>query len=258
MSEIKAIIVDDEQHCIDALQTMLQKKCPEVTVLGGVNSVKEAKELIMEVQPDVVFLDVEMPHQNGFELLKMFDKITFDVIFTTAYEQYALKAIKFNALDYLLKPFSVKELQDAIQKCISRRNAAGNSAQPEMNTSPLEVFLQNMKTLHQTHKKIALPTINGLVFMPVQNIVRCESTGNYTRIFFTDKKNLMVSRPLKEFEELLTDVDFFRVHNSHLINLQQMQSYIQGEGGFALMSDGTQVEISRRRKADFLKKAMQF
>lgn len=253
MSGIKAIIVDDEQHCIDALQTMLQKKCPEVTVLGGVNSVKEAKELISEVQPDVVFLDVEMPYQNGFELLKLFDKITFDVIFTTAYEQYALKAIKFNALDYLLKPFSIKELQDAVQKCISRRSAQG-----EMTTSPLEVFLQNMKTLHQTHKKIALPTINGLVFMPVQNIVRCESTGNYTRIFFTDKKNLMVSRPLKEFEELLTDVDFFRVHNSHLINLQQMQSYIQGEGGFALMSDGTQVEISRRRKADFLKKAMQF
>lgn len=258
MSEIKAIIVDDEQHCIDALQTMLQKKCPEVTVLGGVNSVKEAKELIMELQPDVVFLDVEMPHQNGFELLKMFDKITFDVIFTTAYEQYALKAIKFNALDYLLKPFSVKELQDAVQKCIVRRNSNAANGQQETTTSPLEVFLQNMKTMHQTHKKIALPTINGLVFMPVQNIVRCESTGNYTRIFFTDKKNLMVSRPLKEFEELLTDVDFFRVHNSHLINLQQMQSYIQGEGGFALMSDGTQVEISRRRKADFLKKAMQF
>lgn len=254
MSEIKAIIVDDEQHCIDALQTMLAKKCPEVTVLGGVNSVKAAKELIDEVHPDVVFLDVEMPHQNGFELLKLFDKINFDIIFTTAYEQYALKAIKFNALDYLLKPFSVKELQDAVQKCVSRKSVQ----QPEPGNSPLDVFIQNMKTLHQTHKKIALPTINGLVFMPVQNIVRCESTGNYTRIFFTDKKNLMVSRPLKEFEELLTDVDFFRVHNSHLINLQQMQSYIQGEGGFALMSDGTQVEVSRRRKADFLKKAMQF
>lgn len=254
MSEIKAIIVDDEQHCIDALQTMLQKKCPEVTVLGGVNSVKEARDLIDEVKPDVVFLDVEMPYQNGFELLKLFDRITFDVIFTTAYEQYALKAIKFNALDYLLKPFSVKELQDAVQKCISRRN----STPADMQHSPIDVFLQNMKTLHQTHKKIALPTINGLVFMPVQNIVRCESTGNYTRIFFTDKKNLMVSRPLKEFEELLSDVDFFRVHNSHLINMQQMQSYIQGEGGFALMSDGTQVEVSRRRKADFLKKAMQF
>lgn len=254
MSEIKAIIVDDEQHCIDALQTMLAKKCPEVTVLGGVNSVKQAKELIDEMHPDIVFLDVEMPHQNGFELLKLFDRINFDIVFTTAYEQYALKAIKFNALDYLLKPFSVKELQDAVQKCISRKHA-----QPaEVGSSPLDVFLQNMKTLHQTHKKIALPTINGLVFMPVQNIVRCESTGNYTRIFFTDKKNLMVSRPLKEFEELLTDVDFFRVHNSHLINLQQMQSYIQGEGGFALMSDGTQVEVSRRRKADFLKKAMQF
>lgn len=255
MSDIKAIIVDDEQHCIDALQTMLVRKCPGVEVVGSAKGVKEAKELVDELHPDLVFLDVEMPHQNGFELLKLFDKIGFDVIFTTAYEQYALKAIKFNALDYLLKPFSVKELQDALDKCREKKQ----QRQRDTNSlSPMDVFLQNMKTLQQSHKKIALPTINGLVFMPVQNIVRCESTGNYTRIFFTDKKNLMVSRPLKEFEELLADVDFFRVHNSHLINLQQMQSYIQGEGGFALMSDGAQVEVSRRRKADFLKRAMQF
>lgn len=254
MSEIKAIIVDDEQHCIDALQTMLQKKCPEVAVLAGVNSVQDAKQIIDDLRPDLVFLDVEMPHQNGFELLKLYDKVNFDVIFTTAYEQYALKAIKFNALDYLLKPFSVQELQEALRKFHERRL----NKQQDNSTAPLEVFLQNMKTLQQTNKKIALPTINGLVFMPVQNIVRCESTGNYTKIFFTDKKQLLVSKPLKEFEELLTDVDFFRVHNSHLINLQQMESYIQGEGGFALMSDGTQVEVSRRRKADFLKKAMQF
>lgn len=255
MSEIRAIIVDDEQHCIDALQTMLQKKCPGVEVIGTAKSVKEAKEQIDEKHPDLVFLDVEMPYQNGFELLKQFEKVNFDVIFTTAYEQYALKAIKFNALDYLLKPFSIKELQDALEKSRERKS----SRVKELNVqTPMDVFLQNMKTLQQSHKKIALPTINGLVFMPVQNIVRCESTGNYTRIFFTDKKNLMVSRPLKEFEELLSDVDFFRVHNSHLINMQQMQSYIQGEGGFALMSDGTQVEVSRRRKAEFLKKAMQF
>lgn len=253
MSEIKAIIVDDEQHCIDALRTMLEKKCPEVIVLAGVNSVSEAKLLIDELQPDLVFLDVEMPHQNGFELLKLYDKVVFDVIFTTAYEQYALKAIKFNALDYLLKPFSVQDLQEALRKYHERR-----LNKQEAGIAPLEVFLQNMKTMQQTNKKIALPTINGLVFMPVQNIVRCESTGNYTKIFFTDRKQLLVSKPLKEFEELLTDVDFFRIHNSHLINLQQMESYIQGEGGFALMSDGTQVEVSRRRKADFLKKAMQF
>lgn len=253
MSEIKAIIVDDEQHCIDALKTMLQKKCPEVTVLAGVNSVSDAKQVIDELQPDLVFLDVEMPHENGFELLKRYDKVVFDVIFTTAYEQYALKAIKFNALDYLLKPFSVQDLQEALRKYHERRLNKSDAG-----IAPLEVFLQNMKTMQQTNKKIALPTINGLVFMPVQNIVRCESTGNYTKIFFTDRKQLLVSKPLKEFEELLTDVDFFRIHNSHLINLQQMESYIQGEGGFALMSDGTQVEVSRRRKADFLKKAMQF
>lgn len=253
MSEIKAIIVDDEQHCIDALKAMLQKKCPEVTVLAGVNSVSDAKQVIDELQPDLVFLDVEMPHENGFELLTRYDKVVFDVIFTTAYEQYALKAIKFNALDYLLKPFSVQDLQEALRKYHERR-----LNKTDAGIAPLEVFLQNMKTMQQTNKKIALPTINGLVFMPVQNIVRCESTGNYTKIFFTDRKQLLVSKPLKEFEELLTDVDFFRIHNSHLINLQQMESYIQGEGGFALMSDGTQVEVSRRRKADFLKKAMQF
>lgn len=253
MSEIKAIIVDDEQHCIDALKAMLQKKCPEVTVLAGVNSVSDARQIIDELQPDLVFLDVEMPHQNGFELLKQYDKVVFDVIFTTAYEQYALKAIKFNALDYLLKPFSVQDLQEALRKYHERR-----LNKTDAGITPIEAFLQNMKTMQQTNKKIALPTINGLVFMPVQNIVRCESTGNYTKIFFTDRKQLLVSKPLKEFEELLTDVDFFRIHNSHLINLQQMESYIQGEGGFALMSDGTQVEVSRRRKADFLKKAMQF
>lgn len=253
MSEIRTIIVDDEQHCIEALHTMLTKKCPDVTVLAGVKSVQEARGIIDELRPDLVFLDVEMPHQNGFELLKQYDRIPFDVIFTTAYEQYALKAIKFNALDYLLKPFSIQELQDALSKFQERR-----TNKPEPGMAPLEMFLQNMKTLQQTNKKIALPTINGLVFMPVQQIVRCESTGNYTRIFFTDRKQLLVSKPLKEFEELLTDVDFFRVHNSHLINLQQMDSYIQGEGGFALMSDGTQVEVSRRRKADFLRKAMHF
>jgi two-component system, LytTR family, response regulator len=255
MSEIKAVIVDDEQHCVDALKTMLQKKFPDVTVLGGASSVQEAKVLIDELRPDLVFLDVEMPYQNGFELLKLFDKVHFDVIFTTAYEQYALKAIKFNALDYLLKPFGISDLQDALQKYSARK--AVKNEQPGV-VAPLEMFLQNMKTMQHSNKKIALPTLNGLVFMPVQSIVRCESTGNYTKIFFTDRKQLLVSKPLKEFEELLTDIDFFRVHNSHLINLQQMESYIQGEGGFALMSDGTQVEVSRRRKADFLKKAVQF
>lgn len=255
MSEIKAVIVDDEQHCVDALKTMLQKKFPDVTVLGGASSVQEAKVLIDELRPDLVFLDVEMPYQNGFELLKLFDKVNFDVIFTTAYEQYALKAIKFNALDYLLKPFGISDLQDALQKYSARK--AVKNEQPGV-VAPLEMFLQNMKTMQHSNKKIALPTLNGLVFMPVQSIVRCESTGNYTKIFFTDRKQLLVSKPLKEFEELLTDIDFFRVHNSHLINLQQMESYIQGEGGFALMSDGTQVEVSRRRKSDFLKKAVQF
>lgn len=249
MEAIKVIIIDDEQHCVDALRTMLEKKFPDVAVLCGCNSVVEGKKAIEEFDPGLVFLDVEMPHSNGFELFKQFDKIDFEVIFTTAYEHYALKAIKFNALDYLLKPFSIGELEEAIGKFRERVKTRGR------DNSSLDTFMYNLKTLNHSNRKMAIPTMNGLIFVCVQDILRCESVGNYTRIYFTNKTTQIVSKSLKEFEYLLDEMGFFRVHHSHLINMQQLQSYIQGEGGFALMNDGSQIEISRRRKADFLKKA---
>lgn len=249
METIKAVIIDDEQYCVDALRAMLDKKFPEVEVLAGCNSVESGREAIEAYAPQLVFLDVEMPYQNGFELFRQMDKIKFEVIFTTAYEHYALKAIKFNALDYLLKPFSISELEEAIGKFRERtRNRHGNN-------SSLDAFIYNLKTLNHANRKMAIPTVNGLIFVQVQDILRCESVGNYTRIYFTNKTTQVVSRSLKEFEYLLEEIGFFRVHHSHLINMQQLQSYIQGEGGFALMNDGTQVEVSRRRKAGFLKKA---
>lgn len=251
METIKTVIVDDELYCVDALRTMLGKKFPEVEVLAGCNSVEKGREAIEAFSPQLVFLDVEMPYQNGFELFRQLDKIDFEVIFTTAYEHYALKAIKFNALDYLLKPFSISELEEAIGKYRERARARRGGG------SSLDAFMYNLKTLNHANKKMAIPTVNGLIFVHVQDILRCESVGNYTRIYFTNKTTQVVCRSLKEFEYLLEELGFFRVHHSHLINMQQLQSYIQGEGGFALMNDGTQVEISRRRKAGFLKKASQ-
>lgn len=251
MQPLNILIVDDEQHCVDTLQSMLQRKFPELPPANGRNSVSAARRFMEEETPDLVFLDIEMPHQNGFELFHKLERISFDVIFTTAYEHYALKAIKFNALDYLLKPFSISELEAAVRKFIHKKQTH------EVNPS-LEAFLYNLRALNQTNKKIALPAINGLTFVPVHTIIRCESLGNYTRIHFTGKTNLLVSKSLKDFEFLLEDMDFFRVHHSHLINMQQIRSYIQGEGGYAVMSDGSHVEISRRRKAEFLKKAAQF
>ncbi len=250
--QIKVVIIDDEQHCVDILVSMLARHFPDVEVAEGCNSVMAGKKAIDRHHPGLIFLDVEMPHDNGFELLRQYDRPEFDVVFTTAFENYALKAIKFSALDYLLKPFSLEELAVAVEKYRQKRFQDHASMQEN-----LQVFLQNVKNFPQGPRKIALPTLNGLLFVAVSDIVRCESQANYTKIFFQDKTSKTVSRSLKEFEFLLEDLDFFRVHHSHLINLHHLHSYIQGEGGFAMMKDGTSVEISRRRKAEFLKKASQ-
>lgn len=246
---VTTILVDDEPNCIATLETMLGQKFPDIKIVATCSSVAEAQHAVKKHHPNLIFLDVEMPHQNGFELLLKIPQIDFDVIFTTAYEKYALKALKLNALDYLLKPFSIHELSAAVIKFLDKRKSAS------MPNSALDIFIQNMQAPQYNHRKIALPTMNGLEFVYIKDIIRCESMGNYTKVFFVNKTNQLVSKSLKEFEYLLEELNFFRVHYSHLINLEHLQSYIQGEGGFALMSDGTHVEISRRRKAEFLKRA---
>jgi two-component system LytT family response regulator len=207
--------------------------------------------MIARYEPELVFLDVEMPHQNGFDLLKSLEQISFDVVFTTAYEHYAIKAIKFNALDYLLKPFSMKELEAAVQKYIHKRNAAYPT------DYALEGFLSNLRQPASLPKKIALPTLRGLIFTPVEQIIRCEAKDNYSKVYLVDGSAHLVSKTLKEFEYLLEDMQFFRVHYSHLINLQHICRYIQGNGGHVLMSDGSTIEVSRRRKSEFLKRTSQ-
>lgn len=243
---LKAIIIDDEQHCIDVLIAMLKKKFSDwIELAGSASNADAGRKLIATQRPDLVFIDVEMPNVNGLELLMSLDKIDFEVIFTTAHEQYALKAIKLNALDYLLKPFSIDELDEAIKKCTEKKS---NTFNPEA----LRSLISNLKSPGMDNKKIGLPTNNGIRFVNIRDINRIESENNYSHFYFTDKTKLIVSKTLKEFEELLEPYHFYRVHNSHLINLSYVQSFLQKDGDYIVLSDGSKIEVSRRRKAELM------
>lgn len=244
------LIIDDEHHCVATLQSMLGKKHPEWSQIRSCSSAAAARQIIPEFQPELVFLDVEMPHQNGFDLLASLPEVCFDVIFTTAYENYAIKAIRFNALDYLLKPYSIQELEAALTRFLAKRASSRERTNPAMDS-----FLTNLQQPASRPKKMALPTAGGLIFVPLENIIRCEANDNYSKVYIRDGSTHLVSKTLKELEYLLEDLQFFRVHYSHLINLEHMKKYVQGNGGYVLMTDGSSIEVSRRRKTEFLKKA---
>lgn len=243
---IKAIIVDDEQHCIDRLTNLLvQYHAGKVQLLAAASSVKEGIKAIKEYQPDLVFLDVQVHDRTGFDLLRECGIINFKVIFTTAYDKFAIQAIKFSAIGYLLKPIDEDDLQEALNKL--------KEVSAEQTSLMVGVIENN---LQQTAKKkrLTIPTGNELLFLNIEDIIRCHSDVNYTTIFKNDKQKIVVAKTLKEFEELLSDQDFFRVHNSDLINLNYIKSYNKGKGGSVLLIDGTELEVSTRRKEDFLKK----
>lgn len=209
---------------------------------------EEAIKKINELKPQLLFLDVEMPHMNGFQMLEQIPKINFEVIFTTSYDQYAITAFKFSALDYLLKPVDREELQRAVQKVIKKIT-------PPVSQQ-LEILLQKINQPTAAVQRIALPTMQGLEFVPVDSIIRCSSNNNYTEFFLADKKKLLVSRTLKEVEDMLADHSFLRVHNSYIVNLNAITRYVKGEGGYVVMTDGTNVDVSRSRK-DFLLQKLQ-
>jgi two-component system LytT family response regulator len=242
---ITAIIIDDEPHCVERLKTLLADYFSKnIRLAGSFDTVDKALQGIREIQPDLLFLDVQIHDKTGFDLLRETGEINFDIIFTTAYEKYAVQAFKFSAIDYLLKPIALDDLKEAIGKAVEKKSKDDTSKK-------IDVLLQNVQTASKT---ICVPVINGLVFVKVSDIIRCQGEVNYTNIFLTDKKKMLVAKTLKEFEELLTDYDFFRVHNSHLINLKHIRSYNKGKGGYVMMNDGSQIEVSTRRKEDFLKR----
>lgn len=242
---LTAIIVDDEPYSSETLNMLLTRNCPDVQVIAICNSGAEALEKIQLLQPQLVFMDIEMPHMNGFELLEKIPEVNFELVFTTSYDQYAIKAIRFSALDYLLKPIDREELVKAVQKAVQR--------QQRPLPQQLEILLQR---LHQPSfiSKIALPTMDGLLMIPVENIISCESDSNYTIIFQKNNQKTIASRTMKEVEEILEDHAFLRVHHSYLVNLNEVNKYVKGEGGYLVMSNGTKIDVSRSRKEMLLKK----
>ncbi len=243
---IKAIIIDDEPYSCQALISLLERNCPEINVVAVCHNPKDAITIIDKWQPQLVFLDVEMPHLNGFELLEKLSPVRFEIIFTTSYDQYAIKAIRFSALDYLLKPVDPVELKVAVQKFISRQA----SSLPQQ----LDILKASLHQPLSLNNRIALPTMEGLQIVPVDTILFCNSSSNYTILVLKDKQKITISRTLKEIEEMLEGYPFLRVHHSFLVNLHEIKKYIRGEGGTLLMSDGSTVDVSRSRKEVLLKK----
>jgi len=243
---ITAIIVDDEPYSCEALASLLEKYCPEVKVLNICYSGMDALKSIEQFHPQIVFLDIELPQMNGFELLERLPSIDFELIFTTSYDQYAIKAIRWSALDYLLKPIDREELQKAVQKAV-------HSKKPPL-PQQIEVLLQKLKQPTPMVNKIAIPTLEGLHMVLVDSIVYCESDSNYTKFVLKNDKKIIASRSLKEVEEMLEDYSFARVHHSFLVNLNEVEKYIKGDGGYLMMSNGATVDVSRSRKEILLRK----
>ena len=242
---LKAIIVDDEEKNREGLARMIDQFCHDVAVVGKAESASAAKKAIQEHQPDLVFLDIEMPGGNGFSLLEEMPNPNFQVIFTTAHADYAIKAIKFAALDYLLKPININELKTAVEKAIINMNAAQDGS---LLKKKIEVLKDNRKNEGFDFEKIALPTSDGIDFYEIREILRCEADRAYCKFHMLNGQKVVVSKPLKEFEDLLEECNIFRVHKSNMINLNQIKKYVKGKGGYLILSDDSHVDVSVRRK----------
>ena len=244
---LKAVIVDDEPYCCEALATLLED-CADIEVMAICHSAADALAAIKKYSPVLVFLDVEMPKMNGFEMLEQLSSVNFEIIFTTSYDQYALKAIRFSAIDYLLKPVDSEELQKAIQKVVHR------SQKPI--AQQLEILMQKIHQPSTPINKIAMPTMEGLQMIPVDSIISCESDSNYTILFLKNNKKIIASRTLKDIEELLEEHSFARVHRCYLANLNEVEKYVKGDGGYLVMSDGKTIDVARNKKEVLLKKLL--
>ena len=240
-----AIIVDDETGPRESLEQLIKKHCKSINVVFMADGVESAYQSITELQPDLVFMDIEMQTGNAFDLLEKFDSINFDIIFTTAFNHYAINAIRFSALDYLLKPIDPEDL----------RLAVGRFEKKKQDEALLNSKFQNLLSNIQSegrNKKIGIPDGDSLIFIDINDLIRCHSDGSYTSFHLTSGKKLLASKPIGEYEDLLQDEGFFRIHRSYLVNLNHIKKYVKGEGGYVVMSDGSEVEVSRRKKNDFI------
>lgn len=241
---LTAIIIDDEAHCRSSLKKQIEWSCPDIEVLGEGHNLESGIKCIKEHNPSIVFLDIAMPGGSGFDLLQQIDKVDFSIIFTTAYDEYALQAFQVNALAYLLKPVDGEELSKAVEKV--------KIDQEEDLEDKLEHLMTYLRASEKGTKKVAFPVSDGLEFVPIDDIIRCESEGSYCHIFIKGKSKLFLSKTLKQVSELISSEQFVRVHHSHLVNMEHVHKYIRGKGGQVIMEDGTSIPVSRTRKDNFL------
>lgn len=242
---ISAIIVDDEAKGRLALREKIAAYCLQIQLVAEAANGKDAIQQIQQHKPQLIFLDIEMPRMNGFEMLNALAEKNFHVIFTTAYDQYAIKAIKYAAFDYLLKPVDIEELKTAVAKIDERENI--------QTKKQVELLNQNLQEPKRQLSKLAIPTPNGLLFYDINDIIYLEANSNYTNIYMANAVKITASKTLKEFEEMLPSLHFFRTHHSFLINLNCIKRYIKGDGGQIELQNGAYVEVSRRKKEEFLK-----
>ncbi|MGF1636210.1 MAG: LytR/AlgR family response regulator transcription factor [Cyclobacteriaceae bacterium] len=244
---IRVVIVEDEKHSRETLKNLLTEFCKNVEIVAMASSVDEAKVAISVSKPDLVFLDIELQTGTGFDVLNSLSDLRFEVVFTTAFEHYAIKAIKFSSLDYLLKPIDIIELQHAVEKAMEKKNET-------YQRQKLEVLLSNIKSQPEGEKKICLATQNTIEFIDIKDIIYCEASGSYTNFYLTKGIKLLVSKNLKEYESMLSDYHFMRVHNSFLINLHEVKSLVKSEGGYILMKNDSQISISPKKRDVFMEK----
>jgi two-component system LytT family response regulator len=243
---ITAIIIDDENKGRIALRQKLNDYCPEIQIVGEAENGDQGIILIQQYKPNLVFLDIEMPRMNGFDMLNHLSEKNFHLIFTTAYDHYAIKAIKFAAFDYLLKPIDIEELKNAVGKL--------KKIKPLDITPQLDILIQSANLRSKGYQKIAIPTMEGISFFEIDDLIHLDAESNYTMLYFTQNRKILASKTLKEFEEQLPVDKFFRIHHSHIVNLKFIVKYIKGEGGQLLMENGKSLDVSRRKKVDLIQK----
>jgi two-component system, LytTR family, response regulator len=243
---LKAILIDDEENSISSLKEKLLTHCTQVKIIACCDNATKGIEAIDSLHPDIVFLDIEMPVMNGFLMLQQLTYKNFELIFTTAYDHYAIKAIRFSALDYLVKPIEIDDLKAAVLKAEEKRNHSYPNPQ-------IELLVEQLISKKNNFSRIAIPTNEGLQFIRVEDIIYLEASSNYTHIFSTEKKKYIVSRTLKDFEDMLLTDTFIRIHNSYIINKNYVEKYIRGDGGQVVLSNNVTLDVSKRKKTEFLK-----
>ena len=248
ISNVTALIVDDEFQSRNYLSKLILQAAPDVKLVGQASSVEEAWTAIHELNPEIVFLDIMLKTDTGFDLLQRFQQLPFEIIFTTAFNEYAIRAFKFNALDYLLKPIDRNELCAAVDRARERISKNHKTAPGQM-----EQLFETIRGQHTVQNKIAIPTAEGFEIMQLDEILYCQSSSSYTHFFLQNNRRLTSSYPLRQYDEILSDKNFFRAHKSYLVNLAHVKTYRKGEGGTIVMSDGQEIEVSRRNKEAFIK-----